>query len=238
MKPQKNITEMLIDAGIITKEQLTIAEKQHKIWGGKLEHTMIQLGYFDHEFLADLKSEQYHIPRTSILKKEINEKLLTKFSKDIIIKHTFLPIDETATHITMCIADPENLDAIEIIQKISQKKVSFVLDTEKALTKAINHYFHTELGARELTPIEIREEKIFEKTLKSLDRSACDIFQRDAFRNETNTFLLNAIFSLENGLKTLSLKDNKDYPIQIKLQKLITLLNKKGFRIPSYEDNE
>ena len=127
----------------------------------------------------------------------------------------------------MCIADPENLDAIEIIQKISQKKVSFVLDTEKALTKAINHYFHTELGARELTPIEIREEKIFEKTLKSLDRSACDIFQRDAFRNETNTFLLNAIFSLENGLKTLSLKDNKDYPIQIKLQKLITLLNKK-----------
>ncbi len=236
MNNKKKFEDILIDAGIISEEQLTTAREKQKTWGGKLEHTMLQLGYFDEEFLTELLSEHFHIPRISIADKEINEKLIGLFPKNILIEYTFFPVEETEKSFVICIADPSQSDTLEFIKKSLGGKIRFVLDTEKALTKVINHYFNTQLQPKEYTPIETNKEKIFEKTIKSIENAKFDIFQKDNFQDEMNSFLLNALFSLETALRNVSDENNRHNSIKEKLQKLIRLLNKKGFRIPSYEN--
>jgi len=45
----KKLGEILIDSGLIDKLQLEAALARQKTWGGKLGHSLVELGFIDEE---------------------------------------------------------------------------------------------------------------------------------------------------------------------------------------------
>src|SRR5258708_12390307 len=62
MGKKLRIGEMLLEAGILTRQQLEEALNAQLIYGGKLGTNLVEHGFFTEEFLTSFLSKQCHVP--------------------------------------------------------------------------------------------------------------------------------------------------------------------------------
>ncbi len=94
--------------------------------------------------IADI---QVHVP---IEKEEILDlrgfdfikKRVKKLPYEFVKKKQVLPIEETTEHITVALVNPENLESLEELRFLLNKKIKEVLCTKEALEKAIEICYH------------------------------------------------------------------------------------------------
>ncbi len=81
--------------------------------------------------------------RLEDLPKETAEKIPYTFVK----KHKILPIDEKEYLVTIALADPLNVDALEELRFLLDKEVKGVFAPEELILQGINHLYHHQEGA-------------------------------------------------------------------------------------------
>lgn len=70
-----------------------------------------------------------------------------KIPYTFVKKHCILPIEETDDVLTIALADPLNIDAIEELRFLLDKEVKGVFSSEEQIQKGINALYHPEEGA-------------------------------------------------------------------------------------------
>lgn len=145
MKPQrievKQLGELLLERGIITNEQLKKALEVQKTDGGLLGEVLIELGFAKEEDIAQVLTAQYGFPYLPLSNYEINQEILSVIPSDIARKHLLIAIDKTGNNLTVAMANPLNLQAIEDIKLISNCSVQIFVATVSDIKSAIQRYY-------------------------------------------------------------------------------------------------
>jgi type IV pilus assembly protein PilB len=138
---QDKLGEILVREGLITQEQLRKALLEQKNSGMRLGYTLVKLGFIEETEVSKMLARQYRMPAVDLSRFEVDPKILRLLPPDIATKHTVLPLKREGRTLTVAIADPNNVTAIEDIKFITRCDVFPVIAGEYTLRNAIERYY-------------------------------------------------------------------------------------------------
>jgi len=138
---QDKLGEILLREGLITQEQLRKALLEQKNSGMRLGYTLVKLGFIEETEVSKMLARQYRMPAVDLSRFEVDAKILKLIPPDIATKHTVLPLKREGRTLTVAIADPNNVSAIEDIKFITRCDVFPVIAGEYTLRNAIERYY-------------------------------------------------------------------------------------------------
>jgi type IV pilus assembly protein PilB len=135
--------ELLTKAGLITQDQLKEALRVQKETGGKLGETLIKLQFVAEEDITECLSQQFGVPSINLQHFEIDASVIKLISGDVARKYNILPVNKTGATITIAMADPTNVFAMDDIKFMTGYNVEPVVASELGIKAAIDNYYGT-----------------------------------------------------------------------------------------------
>ena len=196
----ERLGEMLIKAGLISQDQLEEALQLQKTNGGKLGYNLVRLGHVKEEDITSLLSEQYGVPAIHLEHFEIDESILKHIPADVAQKYLVIPIERTGATLTVAMADPSNVFALDDIRFITGYQVEPVVAAEASIREAIAKYYGSshdiqlkeimdEISREEVADLEVEEDEdeISAEDLEAASQDApvvklCNLMLTDAVR--------------------------------------------------------
>src|SRR5260370_29624844 len=135
--------ELLTKASLITQDQLKDALKVQKDTGSKLGETLIKLGFVSEEDITECLSQQFGVPSINLDHFEIDASVIKLSNADVARKYNILPVNKTGATITIAMADPTNVFAMDDIKFMTGYNVEPVVASELGIKAAIDNYYGT-----------------------------------------------------------------------------------------------
>lgn len=136
--------DLLIEYGVITKEQLQEGLKIQKETGIKIGEALIKLGYLTNQNINEVLEYQLGIPFIRIEEYDIEVNATKTITEEMARKHLLIPVKQTDTEVYIAMADPLNIFAIDDVKIFSGKEVIPLLAEDAQIQKAIEMYYGSE----------------------------------------------------------------------------------------------
>ncbi len=133
--------ELLTKASLISQDQLKEALRVQKETGGKLGETLIKLGFVSEEDITECLSQQFGVPSINLAHFEIDPSVIKLIPADVARKYNILPVNKTGATITIAMADPTNVFAMDDIKFMTGYNVEPVVASEIGIKAAIDNYY-------------------------------------------------------------------------------------------------
>ncbi len=133
--------ELLLKAGLITPAQLEKALEEQRTRGGRLGEVLQKLGYVSEEDIIECLSHQYGVPSINLRNFEIDAAVAKLIPEDQARKHNIIAILKTGQTLTVAMADPTNIFAVDDITFSTGFKVDPVVASEEAIREAIDKVY-------------------------------------------------------------------------------------------------
>jgi type IV pilus assembly protein PilB len=162
--------EMLLKAGLINTAQLQEALEAQKSNGEKVGFNLVKLGYVKEDDITQLLSEQYGVPSINLRHFEIDETVINLIPSEVAQKYLVVPVNRTGATLTISMADPTNVFAMDDIKFMTGYNVEPVVASELAIREAIEKYYGSahalelkkvmdEMAEQEAEALEVLEEE-------------------------------------------------------------------------------
>ena len=140
----KRIGEVLLERGVINPKELEKALAHQKEHGGLMGQILIELKFVTEEEIALALTAQYGFPYLPLDNYEIDGGLTAIIPKQVARQYCLIPIDRIGNALTLAMADPSNVQAIEDIELMTKCVVQTFVSTPSDITRAIEKcYKHT-----------------------------------------------------------------------------------------------
>ncbi len=137
----KQLGEILIERGIINRGQLEEALKFQKDSGLLFGEALIALKYTTEEDIVQALTCQYGFPYLPLSNYEIAPEVLGAVIVDICRKHCLIPIDKIGKSLTLAMANPLNVQALEEVETATGCAVQAFVSTASDIKNAIKRYY-------------------------------------------------------------------------------------------------
>lgn len=134
---KKQLGELLIERGVITKEQLERSLLAQKEKGGLLGEILVSEGFTKEEDIAQVLTVQYGFPYLPLQNYEMNEEIVKIIPEDICKEHNLIAVDKIGETLTMAMSNPLNGKAIEEIENLTKCKVQVFVSTLTDIRNAL-----------------------------------------------------------------------------------------------------
>ncbi len=141
--------ELLLKRSLISQDQLVKAITEQQQQGGILAAHLVRLGFVTEEQLTAHLQKEYRLPIVDPLSLEIGPETLQLIPFSLASKHHLLPLSLAGSTLTIAMADPSNLVAVNEVKFLTGYDVKIVLAETSALRKAIDHFYDTGSAAYE-----------------------------------------------------------------------------------------
>lgn len=143
MRTKKKLGEMLIEAGLLTEEQLRKALEDHKVSGLKLGQFLIKQGVVSESVLVNLLSQQLKVdkyrPDTHTISLDVTKLIPAEMAQ----KDQVVPLSKNGSLLMVAMTDPMDIMSLDKIELVSNAEVEPVICTEQEF----NHLFSCIYGA-------------------------------------------------------------------------------------------
>ncbi|MBR9981620.1 MAG: Flp pilus assembly complex ATPase component TadA [Desulfatitalea sp.] len=129
MKNRKRLGEMLLEAGLITEEQLKQAVTDHKRSNMKLGQFLVREGIVGGAQIADLISRQLRITKYYPDNYPIDMHLAELLPLEMVQKYQAIPLARTNYLVTVAMTDPTDIGALDAIEVYTNMEVEPVICT-------------------------------------------------------------------------------------------------------------
>lgn len=165
---KKKLGDILMDAGVINEEQLTLALAEQKIKKQKLGVTLIDMGITTEKEIASALHRQLGYDMVSLLGLSIDEKVCKLVNEQILRKNMMLPFEFKADNpsiLRVAMADPLDMMAMDDIEIATGLQIEPVIATPSEIAASIDRYF----GNAEARAVAERYTKEMEETVEVED---------------------------------------------------------------------
>ncbi len=140
----KRIGEVLLERGVVNQHELEKALAYQKEHGGLMGQVLIQLGFVTEEEIALALTAQYGFPYLPLDNYEIDGGLTAIIPEQVARQYCLIPIDRIGNALTLAMADPSNIQAVEDIELMTKCVVQTFVSTPSDIGRAIDKYYkHT-----------------------------------------------------------------------------------------------
>jgi len=133
--------ELLLKRQLISQDQLIKAITEQQQQGGVLASHLVRLGLVTDDQLAAQLQKEYRLPIVDPMILEIPPEILQLINIQICTKSLILPISLSGSTLTVAMADPSNLLAVNEVKFLTGYDVKVVLAPVSVLRKAIDRFY-------------------------------------------------------------------------------------------------
>ncbi len=133
--------ELLLKENMVSPQQLQDALNHQKTSGGKLGKAFISLGFVKDEEITSLLSRQFGVPSINLDHFEVDPAIVKIIPAETARKYQVLPLSRSGATLTIAMADPTNVFAMDDIKFMTGYNVEPVVASESALEDAIDRYY-------------------------------------------------------------------------------------------------
>src|SRR5512141_2132027 len=133
--------ELLLKENMVSPQQLQEALNHQKTNGGKLGRAFVGLGFVKDEEITSLLSRQYGVPSINLEHFEVDPAIIKIIPAETAKKYQVLPLSRSGATLTIAMADPTNVFAMDDIKFMTGYNVEPVVASEGALEDAIDRYY-------------------------------------------------------------------------------------------------
>jgi len=137
----KQLGELLVEMGLVTKDQLQHSLEVQKDKGGLIGQVLVDLGYVSEEAIAQAITAQYGFPYLPLENYEIDQEIVKIVPKNVAIQYCLIPVDKIGSNLTIAMANPLNNQAVEDIALLSGSYVQLFVSTASDIKRAIEKYY-------------------------------------------------------------------------------------------------
>lgn len=135
---RKSLGEVLVEAEVITVEQLRQAYIIHQRDGSKIEHILIEQGFITAQQLAIFSSLHLNIPFVNLKKQVIEPKALELIPESVARRYGVVPLDITDDALILAMEDPVNIQIVEELSSLTRKRIEPVIAIRQDVQEAID----------------------------------------------------------------------------------------------------
>ncbi len=142
MSNTNRLGELMVREKLISLQQLRQAQDEQKKSGKNLGFALSKLGYVSDTQITNFLAQQYRVPAINLEEYEIDPEVLKLVSKEVCEKHKVLPLARTGSSLTLAMADPTNLHALDDIKFLTGYNVDPCVAAENSIVQAIDRYYN------------------------------------------------------------------------------------------------
>jgi type IV pilus assembly protein PilB len=140
----KNIGDLLIEYRKITMEDLEEALRLQKEFNLRIGETLIKLGKVTKDDIEWVLSKQLDIPFVIVENINLDPKLISKFSEELLLGNSILPLYETDEEIAIATDEPLNQDVFESMEGFVRKKIKLSSGNGEKIRGILTQFFKRE----------------------------------------------------------------------------------------------
>jgi type IV pilus assembly protein PilB len=133
--------DRLVAEKLITTEQLQKALAEQKGSADKLGTILVRLQFITEDSLVSFLSKQYAIPAITVAQVDPDPDVLKLVPEQIAKKHGVLPIKRMGNTLTLAMADPTNVFALDDVGFMTGLQIHPVVASEAAIRKAFERLY-------------------------------------------------------------------------------------------------
>ncbi len=131
----------LLQANLVSEDDLKRAHKIGKEEGGSLSTTLVKLGVLTEDRLLAFLSELYETPSVNLDRVEIDPAAVRMVPAEVASKFQVVPISRAGRVLRVAMANPANFFAVDDIKFITGHEVEALVSTESQIKRAIDKYY-------------------------------------------------------------------------------------------------
>ena len=139
MEPR--FVELLVRGGVVTRDQLSEAQKKERENGSSITREIVRLGYTSEQILGEFLAKQFGIETVDLIPGEIDDAVFSLVPPQILQKHQLVPYKLLGSTLTIAMSDPTDLIAINEVKFVTGYGVRIVLATPSAIKKTLDQRF-------------------------------------------------------------------------------------------------
>jgi type IV pilus assembly protein PilB len=128
--PKKRLGDRLLEAGLINQHQLELALREQKRTGRLIGRVLHELGFVTEQAIASFLAQDAQTPTVDLASLEVDPAVVGLLPLDMCRDECVLPCRVDGDVLTLVMADPFNVVAIDRVEQITRMKVE-VLNAPK-----------------------------------------------------------------------------------------------------------
>jgi type IV pilus assembly protein PilB len=146
LKERKKLGEMLIEAGLLTEDQLRQAVVDHKRSNVKLGQFLVREGIVSGPQIVDVLSKQLKMKKYRPDSYPVDVNLSKTIPLDFVQKFQIIPLSKTKFLLTIAMTDPMDINALDAVEVYTNMEVEPVICTDQEFNNLVNILYGTYSG--------------------------------------------------------------------------------------------
>jgi type IV pilus assembly protein PilB len=135
------IAQKLLESSLINQDQLSKALESQQSAGGTLSYNLVKTGAISEMAFAEFMGQVYNVPAVDLESYEVDTTTVDLIPADVATKFQVVPVKREGRVLTVAMANPDNIFAIDDIKFITGFEVKPVVATESAIKKSIDRLY-------------------------------------------------------------------------------------------------
>ena len=140
-QPNRDYTDLLLSKGIISLEQLTEAVKLGKSEDKSVGEALVALGYATPEEVTRALAKFNKVEYVDLTETRIADEVIQLVPESVARENAIIPISEDSGTIRVLISNPFDIETVEKLRFILNRKVDTALAPKEHILEAINRYY-------------------------------------------------------------------------------------------------
>ena len=141
MARKGDFTEILLRKRIISQDQLKEAQQVSKEQNTSLPETIIKLGYASGEDVMRAVAQEHGRDYVDLTEVTIPEAIIELVPESVARENVTLPLAEEEDALKVIVSDPYDIDTIEKLRFILNRRIEIALAPREKILEAINKYY-------------------------------------------------------------------------------------------------
>ncbi|MBU6173458.1 MAG: GspE/PulE family protein [Planctomycetes bacterium] len=140
-QPMRDFTDLLLTRGVISLDQLTEAKTLAKKEDIAIGKALVNLGYASSEEITQALAEFYKFEYVDLSTIRIPDNVIQLVPESVARENKIIPVSDEDDTIKVLVTDPFDIETIEKLRFILNRKVETALAPQEQIIEAINRYY-------------------------------------------------------------------------------------------------
>jgi type IV pilus assembly protein PilB len=138
---QERLGDLFVREGLVTEKQLQEALAESREAKIRLGQALVKLGFVEEDELTRMLGKQYRVPPVDLDRITVDPKILKLISGEVAFKHLVLPLRRVGRSLTVAMANPGDMGAIDDLKFITRYDIEPVVAGEDTLRRHLETYY-------------------------------------------------------------------------------------------------
>ena len=144
--------ERLVQAGLLTQQQLEKGLQVHAATGDQIGRTLVKLGYLDEDSLVRTLCTDAGIPYLTLTDQVPEPGAIAALPAAMATQHSALPLRDERGRLLVAMADPFNLDAVTAVEHAAGRPIKVVAAPKAAIATLVARSYNGAKSTGSLSP--------------------------------------------------------------------------------------